>query len=155
MQTTTLALILIAIAASAFYFGRERSLAVATGRRKLLSLHSLPGYYGYYTAIWTLLPALGLLLAWLLAEPGIIVAMVVKGLPDAQRSMSSGELNLLVNNIRNYATGDIVAGDIEPFLRDAAIQYQHLVTTSRRLLVVLSIGLATLGGVFCLAANNA
>lgn len=147
MQTTTLSLILIAIAATAFYFGRKRSLAVATGRQKLLSLHSLPGYYGYYTAIWTLLPALGLLLVWLLAEPGIIVAMIVKGLPDAQRSMSSGELNLLVNNIKNYATGDIVAGDIEPFLRDAGIHYQQLVSTSRRLLVALSIGLATLGGV--------
>ncbi|MGI9203996.1 MAG: phosphate ABC transporter permease subunit PstC [Woeseiaceae bacterium] len=148
MQTTTLSLILIAIAASAFYFGRERSLVLATGRRKLASLHSLPGYYGYYTAIWTLLPAIGLLLIWLLAEPRIIVAMIIKGLPDAQRALSSGELNLLVNNIRNYATGDIVAGDIEPFLRNAANQYQHLVTTSRRLLVALSIGLATLGGVF-------
>jgi phosphate transport system permease protein len=74
--------------------------------------------------------------------------MIVKGLPEAQRSMSSGELNLLVNNIKNYATGDIVAGDIEPYLRDAALQYQQVVTVSRRLLVAFCIGLATLGGVF-------
>lgn len=148
MQTTTLTLILIAIATGAFYFGRERSLLLASGQRKLASLHSLPGYYGYYTAIWALLPALAVLLIWLLIEPRIIVAMIVKTLPDAQRALSSGELNLLVNNIRNYATGDIVAGDIEPFLRDAATQYQHLVTVSRRLLVTLSIGLATLCGVF-------
>ncbi len=148
MQTTTLTLILIAIATGAFYFGRERSLLLASGQRKLASLHSLPGYYGYYTAIWALLPALAVLLIWLLIEPRIIVAMIVKALPDAQRALSSGELNLLVNNIRNYATGDIVAGDIEPFLRDAATQYQHLVAVSRHLLVTLSIGLATLGGVF-------
>ena len=97
MQTTTLMLILIAMAATAFYFGRERSLVLAPGPKKTLSLHSLPGYYGYYTAIWAFLPALALLLLWIMIEPKVVVALVVKGLPDAQRSLSPGEINLLVN----------------------------------------------------------
>lgn len=146
MQTTTLTLILIAIAVSAFYFGRERSLAVATGRRKLVSLHSLPGYYGYYTAIWALLPPLAVLLLWLVIEPRVIAALTVKSLPQAERLMSSGELNLLVNNIKNLATGDVVAGDVNKLLSDAADKYQALVATSRRMLVVLSIGMAVIGG---------
>ena len=62
MQNTTLMLILVAMAATAFYLGRERSLALAPGPKKTLNLHSLPGYYGYFTAIWALLPALALAL---------------------------------------------------------------------------------------------
>jgi phosphate transport system permease protein len=148
VQITTLILILFALAASAFYFGRERSLAVATGPKKLLSLHSLPGYYGYYTAIWALLPALAIILLWTLVEPKVIVALIVQGLPGAEQSMSSGELNLLVNNIQNLASGDVVAVEIDTVLREASLRYQELTSTSRRLLVVLTLGIAALGGVF-------
>jgi len=148
MQTTTLILILFAMAASAFYFGRERSLSVATGPKKLLSLHSLPGYYGYYAAIWALLPALGLILLWLLLEPKVIVAVIVQSLPDAERSMSPGELNLLVNNVQNLASGDVVAVEIDAVLREASLRYQELTSLSRQLLATLTLGLAVFGGVF-------
>jgi phosphate transport system permease protein len=148
MQTTTLTLILFAMAASAFYFGRERSLVVATGPKKLSSLHSLPGYYGYYTAIWALLPALAVLMLWLLIEPKVIVALIIQGLPDAQRSLSAGELNLLVNNIQNLASGDIVAVEIDALLSEAARRYLELKATSRQLLALLALGLAVLGGAF-------
>jgi len=146
MQMTTLTLVLIAIAAAAFYFGRERSLVVAGGPRKILNLHSLPGYYGYYSAIWVLLPAFGLLLFWVFIEPKVIVALIIKGLPDAQRSISTGELNLLVNNIQNLATGDVVAGEIDAIVREASSRYLDYKETSRRLLSGLTIGLAVLGG---------
>lgn len=146
MQTTTLTLVIIAMAFMSFYIGRERSLAVAGGPRKILKLHSLPGYYGYYTAIWTLLPALGLMLVWVMAESQVIVALIVNSLPDAQREMSPGELNLLVNNIRNLASGDVVAGDVDTVLRDAAARYQEYTRLSRRLLATLAIALGILGG---------
>lgn len=148
MQITTLTLILFAIAASAFYFGRERSLAVATGPKKLLSLHSLPGYYGYYTAIWALLPALAIILTWILLEPKVIVALIVKGLPGAAQSMSPGELNLLVNNIQNLASGDVVAVEIDAVLREASLRYQDLSSVSRQMLVTLTLGVAAFGSVF-------
>ncbi len=141
-------MVIIAMAAGAFYFGRERSLAVATGPRKLLSLHSLPGYYGYYVAIWALLPALAMLLVWTLIEPRVIVSLIVRSLPDAQRLMSAGELNLLVNNIQNLATGDVVSGDVDTILQEASVRYLEFAKTSRQLMATLAIGLATLGGVF-------
>ncbi len=146
MQTTTLVLILIAMAAGAFYAGRERSLAVASGPRRLQSLHSLPGYYGYFTAIWALLPAVVLMFLWTLAEDRVIVALVVKSLPEAQQSLTSGELNLLVNNIQNLATGDVVSGEVDAVLEEASVRYLDLVSASRNLLVVLALGLAMLGG---------
>ncbi|MDH3441778.1 MAG: phosphate ABC transporter permease subunit PstC [Gammaproteobacteria bacterium] len=146
MQTKTLMLILIAIAATAFYFGRERSLALAPGPKKTLSLHSLPGYYGYYTAIWALLPALVLLFLWVVIEPQVVVALVVQSLPEAQRNLSPGEINLLVNNIQNLATGDVVSGEIGTVLEEASVRYLELLAISRQLLVTLAIGIAGLGG---------
>lgn len=145
MQVTTLTLVLLAITATAFFFGRERSLALATGPKKLLSLHSLPGYYGYYVAIWALLPALFLLLLWLALEPRVIVAFIVNGLSDGDRSMAAGQLDLLVNNIRNLALGDVVSREVDGPLTEAAMRYQRYLSVSRALLATLAIGAAALG----------
>jgi phosphate transport system permease protein len=148
MQTTTLILIVIGIALMTFQFGRQRSLAAVGGPRKIRKLHSLPAYYGYYAAIWALLPALCLILGWLVLEPRIIVSMLVRDLPDASRNMSGGELDLLINNIRNLAVGDAVSGTVDAALRDAAARYQQYVTSSRLLLSVLTISIAVCGGLF-------
>ncbi|MDX1506903.1 MAG: phosphate ABC transporter permease subunit PstC [Woeseiaceae bacterium] len=147
MQGTTLMLVLAAMTVASFYIGRSRSLAIAGGPSRSVRLHSLPGYYGYYTAIWCLLPALGLALAWVLIEPRLIVALVINSLPEASQALSPGELNLLVNNIQNLAAGDAVSGTVDTVLRAAAERYNEYTTASRRILVTLTLGLATLGGV--------
>lgn len=146
MQNTTLVLLLAAMAIAAFYIGRSRSLALVGGPSRIVSLHSLPGYYGYYTAVWSLLPALALMLVWVLVEEKIIVAMVVSGLPEAQQSVSPGELNLLVNNIQNLAAGDATSGAVDTVLRDAAQRFNEISVASRRTLATLVLGLATFGG---------
>lgn len=146
MQNTTLILILAAMAVAAFYLGRGRSVALVGGVGHGSRLHSLPGYYGYFTAIWCLLPALAILLAWVMIEPRVIVTLVVKGLPDAHRAMSSGELNLLVNNIQNLASGDVVSGSVDVVLSDAAERFNEYTTASRKYLATLTLGLGALGG---------
>ena len=150
MPSTTLILLLAGMAMAAFYLGRRRSLVVAGGAGHSKDLHSLPGYYGYFTLIWCLLPALGLFLFWVLLEPKIVVALVVQSLPDAQRVLSPGELNLLVNNIQNLAAGDAVSGDIDAVLRDASERYLEYIAASRRILATLTVGLAGLGGAIAL-----
>lgn len=134
------------MALAAFYFGRGRSLAVVGGPSHGSVLHSLPGYYGYYVAIWCALPALALLFVWMILEPRIVVAMVISELPESYRSLSAGELDLLVNNIRNLATGDVVSVEVDQALQDAAILLNGYGARSRQLLAVLSLGLAGLGG---------
>jgi phosphate transport system permease protein len=146
VQTTTLILILGAMSIAAFYIGRSRSVALVGGPRHGTVLHSLPGYYGYFTAIWCLLPALAILFLWILLEPRVIVALVVAGLPDSYQSLSAGELNLLVNNIQNLATGDAVSGDVDSVLSDAAARFQAYAATGRRILATLMLGLGGLGG---------
>ena len=150
MQSTTLILLLVAMAAASFFMGRRRSLAIVGGPTHSTALHSLPGYYGYLTMIWCLLPGLGLMLLWILLEPRVIVALVVESLPAAQRDLSPGELNLLVNNIQNLAAGDVVSGEIDSALSNAAERYNEYIDSSRRLLATLTLGLAGIGGAIAL-----
>jgi phosphate transport system permease protein len=147
MQPTTLVLILLASSAAAYFMGRNRALVTAGGAGAPSRLHSLPGYYGYYVALWCLLPALALVLIWLIAEPRVIAALVIGDLPAAQRATSPGELDLLLNNIRNLAAGDAVSSDVDGMLRQAAANLEQYATRSRQLLAALSLGFATLAGV--------
>ncbi len=146
MQSTTLILLLAFIALAAFYLGRSRSLALAGGPGQIRVLHSLPGYYGYYVAIWCLLPALALFLLWTFAEPRVVVALVVQQLPAEYQSLSEGQLDLLVNNIRNLAAGDVISVDADAVLESAAAQFNGYVLRSRQILTVFVLGLAGLGG---------
>jgi phosphate transport system permease protein len=147
VQSTTLILTVAVIGIVGFYFGRNRSLALAGGLSRTRKLHSLPGYYGYFTAIWCLLPALALLLAWFVIEPRVITAILISNLPEAQQSLPAGQLNLLLNNIQNLAFGDAISGDSTPVLEQAAALYVDLQARSRLLLSVLTLGCAVLGGV--------
>ena len=134
------------MAIAAFFYGRRRSLALVGGHGHGMALHSLPGYYGYYVAIWAVLPALALLLVWVMVEPRVIVALVVNALPDAYRNLPPGELNLLVNNIQNLAAGDVVSVDVDDVLQNAATMFNGYVEKSRQFLAVLALGMAGLGG---------
>jgi len=148
MQSTTLLLLLGLVALAAFFIGRDRSLELVGGPGKGMALHSLPGYYGYYVAIWCVLPTLFLLLSWVLLEPKVITALVVKGLPQAYEKLSSGELDLLVNNLRNLASGDVVNITIDDNLRASAEQFISYRGQSRQLLAILVFALSILGGIF-------
>ena len=148
MQTTTLVLMLTATAIAAFFVGRGRSLAVVGGPSGTRSLHSLPGYYGYFVAVWSLLPALAVILVWVLVDERIIIGSIVSSLPETMRNLSAGELDLLVNNIRNLAAGDAISGSVDPMLQQAAADYLDLQARSRNLLTVTVLALAVLGGLF-------
>lgn len=148
MQPSTLTLVLVGLSFAAFHLGRNRALVSAGAGGGIRHLHSLPGYYGYFVALWSLLPALALVLIWLIAESPVIAALVVKALPESHRNISPGELDLLVNNIRNLAGGNAVPGNVDIVVRDAAAHLQQLATTSHRLLATISFAMAILGGAF-------
>lgn len=154
MQSTTLILLLAFMTVASFYFGRSRSLATVGGVRQASALHSLPGYYGYYVAIWCALPALFLLMMWLFIEPKLVVALVVQGLPESYTSLPPGELDLLVNNIRNLASGDVLSVDVDAELQAAATLFNGYVAKSRQILVVLALGVAALGGAMAFRRIN-
>lgn len=68
-------------------------------------LHSRPGYYGAYFALWTLLPALVATLAWAAAEPIVVRELVSSSLPENVRAQSPAEQSLIIGRINSVARG--------------------------------------------------
>lgn len=106
MPTLWLVVLLFILAASGYVMGRRRALQSAAGDMR--RLHSLPAYYGYNVALHALVPALGILVIWLLAQP-LIVETRVNGLIPADLIPESSTRGLVMSDVRRVADGLDVA----------------------------------------------
>ena len=136
-------IVLLGVAAYHFGSGRARSLITPNGPR----LHSLPGFYGYYLALWATLPAFLVMLLWLLGEGRIITAGALASLPAEMTQGDPNQLSLLVNDIRNVAAG-LGYEQADPTIRAAADRYLQLGQQSNLLLTVLSLCVSLGGALF-------
>ena len=137
-------MVLILLSCGAFFIGRRRAFAVAGNRAGLIAMHSRPVYYGLLTALWCAVPALIIFAAWTIFESTIITHLVVSALPEELRSLPPDRLNLVVNDIYNLVSGNVVATRIDQNMQAAAQHYRHLRTISHTALAVvaLSAGMA-------------
>ncbi len=156
VTSSILLVILFAAAVPAFIIGIAKASRLAHANPRCL--HSSPGYYGGWLAVWTVLPALAMLVLWSLAAPAVINRMAMRGLPDTIRAMPAGELNLIAGTVRSVAhglpqvsdadlaglrtsaqtarsilakAGIILAADPQPYIIDAAQHLAELHATSR------------------------
>ncbi|SDW01085.1 phosphate ABC transporter permease subunit PstC [Nitrosomonas communis] len=149
MHTLILVLILLLLMVAGFYFGRQRALVVSSG--DIRKLNSLPNYYGYYAALWCGIPALIIFTFWQFSESAIITNLVIAGLPEDVTSFSKQQLNLVINEIRNIVSGNIVAGTIRPEIAAAADRYRELQTISNIALFVVMMALGLTGATYALS----
>ncbi len=152
MRFTTLLLVMAAMATVAFLLGRHRSIVSAGGHGAIRRLHSLPRYYGYYAALWCLIPGLLLLVGWFFVGEPLIVRAVVESLPESLRSLPESQLGLVLNDIKNIAAGHSSsslygASDRGPVLIAAAELYSSLHQAARWILsgLVVALGFAGFG----------
>jgi phosphate transport system permease protein len=144
MQSSLVLLILLALMAVAYQLGRRRSVSVAGGPGNVRELHSLPSYYGFYTALWCGIPALIVYGLWIALQGEFLTQLVIQDLPEQVRNLPPSQLALILNDIRNLAWGNIVSGDFEPYLRSAADHLLSLERTGRAALAVVVLSLAIL-----------
>jgi phosphate transport system permease protein len=142
MSTFTLLAVLLLLSSVAYYLGRRRAFSVAGDSAGVRNLHSRPTYYGALTALWCGIPALLVFAFWLAFEDSVITHLVVADLPDRIRSLPPDRLNLVVNDIRNLVSGNIVSGDIDATMQAAAAHYSRLSAISNVALVVVAMALA-------------
>lgn len=145
MSPVTLIIILLGLSSLAYYVGRRRAVAVAHDKDHLKRLHSRPTYYGALTAIWCGIPAILIFGFWLAFESSIITQLVVADLPEEIRTLPEARVNLIVNDIKNLVSGNIVSTDIDPTMQAAADHYHNLEVTSKAALAVVVITMAMLG----------
>lgn len=102
MPVFWLTMIVLAIAAVGFVLGRQRAFASAGGDSR--DMHSLPIYYGSNVFMKIIVPALLLLVVWLLAQPLVIDNSISKMIPESEIREGSN-MGLLMAEVRRAAEG--------------------------------------------------
>ncbi len=112
------------LAGVGFWMARRRALAaVAAGPARL---RSLPGYYGWYAALWSALPAVAVAAVWLSAAPTVIRSLTLASVPAASLPHDPAKLELFVNDVRNIASGGIASASADEVALRAADRYAAL-----------------------------
>lgn len=159
--------VLLVLSAFGYWIGRRRALAVSGG--SIASLHSVPGHYGSFVAVWAGVPALLLVLFWLALKGPVVETLVLNGMtadavlewakvsisPTDFRTLSASstigadaltdnQRNLLLINIRNLATGQetYVNPAVIGAITPAAEHFRHLEAVGRWSLFAICMALA-------------
>ncbi len=140
MQSLVLVLVILGLAVIGYFVGRQKSI-LASGNQPS-TLHSLPSYYGSYVALWCGLPALVLVSVWLIAQPQIIESVVIGSMPAGSVSAADDEFSLMLTDIRNLATGNIVRESPNPELQAAADHLRNLTDTGFWAMAVVALAVA-------------
>ena len=134
---------LLSLLSFAYFQGQKR----AAGYRDRVGaqLHSLPSYYGAYAVLWAVLPTLALLGIWAAVQGPLVEMMIRADLAAQLAGLSESEIGLVMNDVRNLATGGITSGDPEPAIQEAAARYANLMVTAKAAMFVVCFALG-LGG---------
>ena len=145
ISTTLIIVILLTLASVSYVLGRKKAVRIAGGKAGIKNLHSLPAHYGTLTALWCGIPALLVFSCWLAFQDTVITSLVVSDLPEQFGSYPEDRLNLVVNDIKNLVSGNIISGDVNMTMIKAADHYRDLMATSKAALVVLVLVVAIMG----------
>lgn len=176
MSTGLLTGVILTFGVVAWFLGSWRANScVAWNTAKL---HSRPHYYSWFTIMWTVLPAMCVVLLWAMAEPALIETMVQSQLPEDVLAMPRPRRSLVLGMIDSIADGlrratpaqlaDIQSGtahvrDVlasqgvplasapEPFMVTAAYQSNVLHKSSRIIAAVTGVLISILGLLFALS----
>ena len=109
MDSSTILIAVVGLAAFGYFFGRQRAI-VGVSRAPARTFHSLPGYYGGYVALWCAIPALLVLIGWTMAEPVVLRSQVLATLPAELVGAGDEQLGLVYNDVRNLVEGNVTSG---------------------------------------------
>ncbi len=142
MTTQSIIYLVVAASIAGYFISRSRAQGFVQQQTDN-ALHSLPRYYGYYTALWTGVPAALLLVLWISFEGMVIDSALFKYVPER---LQSEDPSLVLNDIKLAATGTAhkLSSDMQPLVDF----YRAALSQSTLLKTVLVLAVAIAGGVF-------
>ena len=100
-------LMLMALAASAFFFSRARAATFPAADFR--TVHSRPNYHGWFAFIWAFVPGAIVLVTWMMVAANVIEPAVLKTLPKDQQPQSHLDRSVFFNEVRGVMSGDVQA----------------------------------------------
>jgi phosphate transport system permease protein len=136
--------LLFILCLTAYFLGADRARKVGQVEGGGRILHSLPGYYGIYVAIWCAIPALVFYGIWHIFETRVLMSFAVQVLPPELLKTSSAEMSLVINDIKNVIAGNFFTNINNDAIQEAADTFTRLQQQYRFMggiiLVLLPIG---------------
>ena len=102
MTALMLLAVMLILGLIAFFLGRSRSFTQVGG--DIRKLHSLPSHYGWHAALMTVLPALGVLILWLVIQPMVMQRQITPLLSAAAQADATA-FTLAMDDVRRVADG--------------------------------------------------
>ncbi len=107
MSNTTLFLLILVLAVAAYWYGKQRALALVGGRRGIRQLHSLPAYYGWLAALTCALPCALVVVVWAGFQDSVIASMVRTRVGPELAGLDHAQLGLFMNDVLNVLAGSV------------------------------------------------
>lgn len=130
-------LAILVFSLAAFFVGRSAGLRFVASNGA--ATHSLPGYHGAFVAVWVGVPALVLLLLWMMAQGSVIDNLLLSTLPQAlTETATAAEKSLLLSEIKNVAAGRLF-GQPSPEVSAAAetlVRWQQIASWLMAVVVI-------------------
>ncbi len=145
MSATALILLLTGLGLVAWLAARARAAAMfgVSANRP----HSLPGYHGWYVALWALLPALAFLLVWSIASPPLVADAAMSSAAGLSLPADPAQRQAILLEARGLADGQLIAA----FNPQAPALAQALRASSQRYSLIsaaIALLLAFAGGTY-------
>ncbi|EHK58129.1 phosphate ABC transporter permease subunit PstC [Allomesorhizobium alhagi] len=137
-----LVLLLLALAAAAWWLGRSRAVASVNG--EVARLHSLPGQHGMFLALFTAGPALLAVIIWAMATPGIESSIIANRFAAELSGMGVPQVEAFIRDARAIAFGGVV-GFTDATKEAAAAAYRSIHATSLWIIWIVALALAAAG----------
>ncbi len=113
---------ILSLTLASYFIGSRRSLQTVAGQAS--QLHSRPGYYGVFVAAWVGIPALLLVLIWLMFQGAVIDTLLLVSLPaEKTANLSEAQIDLIISEIKQVSRGNVF-GQPDQAVLDAAQRYK-------------------------------
>lgn len=143
MGASSLLILVLLLSGVGFFLGRARSRQFANSLGGVQYLHSLPSYYGTMVAYWGAIPGLFVILLWLGFEDLIVRQLTLLSLSQASMPGTTAEVELLLAQITNVASGMLNSTD--PLIVNAAEYMQRVEDIGRNWMTGMAVVLAAIG----------
>lgn len=143
MGASSLLILVLLLSGVGFFLGRTRSRQFANNLGGVRHLHSLPSYYGTMVAYWGAIPGLLVILLWLGFEDLVVRQLTLLSLPASALPTDTAEVELLLAQIDNVASG--MLGTSDPLVINAAEYTQRVEDIGRSWMTGMTVVLVLIG----------
>jgi len=143
MGASSLLILVLLLSGVGFFLGRTRSRQFANNLGGVRHLHSLPSYYGTMVAYWGAIPGLLVIFLWLGFEDLVVRQLTLVSLPASALPSDTAEVELLLAQIGNVASGMLSSSD--PLLISAAEYMQRVEDIGRSWMTGMTVVLVLIG----------